>query len=101
MKTKPKPKPIEHPPKTDALPTLQCGIVSRRHDRRCVVSALDTLINGREWTGNVQEVAAECSRQGHGHVSDYMIRQVLRDYGEALRRGQYHVTHRQLVGAGR
>ncbi len=71
--------------------------MSRCMVRRRIVEALDTLVNGRDWTGNVAEVWVECKRQGFNWASDYMIRQVLRDYGNEIRRGQYHVTSKRLT----
>lgn len=73
-------------------------MTNRNQARRAIVSALDSLTNGGEWQGNVREVYNELYKQGHSWVTDYMIRQVLRDYGQSLGRGQYRVTFKELFG---
>lgn len=66
----------------------------REHQRRCVLSAIDSLLGcamPAEWVGNVVEVGSKAREQGH-EVSDYMIRKVLREFGESIGHGQYRIT---------
>ena len=64
-----------------------------------VVEALNSLVgwgNNASWQGNVEEVGMQLLREGHGYISDYIIRAVLKERGSVVRRGQYRVTRHGL-----
>lgn len=72
----------------------------RLANRRALTSALDSLIGwgpSEEWIGTAGEVWTELRKQGHPHISDYVIRKFLRERGEALGNWQYKVLRKDVT----
>ena len=73
--------------------------MGRNADRRAILGALDSLIGwGSEgsWIGNVVEVWHKVSDQGNSHISEYLIRKVLRERGRSMGQGQYRVLRKDV-----
>lgn len=69
-------------------------------NRRALTSALDSLIGwmpSKGWVGTIGEVREEAKKQGHTHLSDYVIRKYLQERGKALGKGQYKVLRKDLT----
>ena len=73
--------------------------MGRLADRKAIVSALDLLVgwgSDASWIGNVVEVWTKVSDQGNSHITEYLIRKVLREIGEPKGQGQYQVRRKDL-----